>query len=107
MNLLVGRQFLQAISTLTGCSFRPTEFQCILAALQIPAFSGRMYGDIFILTQNTFPDELLADFTFTQPLLLLFVKFNHIDAQHLPASRCYPDIAWQTLTGFTVPHRFF
>lgn len=33
MNLLVGRQFLQAISTLAGCSFRPTVFQRILAAL--------------------------------------------------------------------------
>ncbi|AEE60087.1 hypothetical protein UMNK88_pHly47 (plasmid) [Escherichia coli UMNK88] len=107
MNLLVGRQFLQAISTLAGCSFRPTVFQRILAALQIPAFSGRMHGNIFVLTQYTFPDELLADFTFTQPHLLLFVKFNHVHPQHLPPCRCYPDIAWQTLAGFTVPHRFF
>ncbi|MFQ3436480.1 hypothetical protein P9453_22460, partial [Enterobacter bugandensis] len=61
MNLLVGRQFLQAISTLAGCSFRPTVFQRILAALQIPAFSGRMHGNIFVLTQYTFPDELLAE----------------------------------------------
>ena len=61
MNLLVGRQFLQASGALTGCRFFTTVFQCILAALQIPAFSGRMYGDIFILTQNTFPNEPLVD----------------------------------------------
>lgn len=106
MNLLVGRQFLQASGALTGCCFRTTVFQRILTALQIPAFSGRMYGDIFILTQNTFPNELLADFTFTQSFLLLFVKFYHVDAQHLPACRCYPDVTWQTLAGFTVPQGF-
>ncbi len=35
MNLLVGRQFLQASGALTGCRFFTTVFQCILAALQI------------------------------------------------------------------------
>lgn len=33
MNLLVGRQFLQASGALTGCRFCTTVFQCILAAL--------------------------------------------------------------------------
>jgi len=66
VNLAILRQPGQAVSALSGCAFLATVFERFLTALQIPALSGCMDRNIFILAQNAFLNEPTTLFTLTQ-----------------------------------------
>ncbi len=103
LNLLVARQFLQAVSPLAGCGLLTAVAQCLKGFLFIPALSGRMNGEIFILAKNTFPDERAALFTLFQLPLLLFVQLLHVNTQNPEAGIGDVDVFRKPGFTFTIP----